>query len=69
MISVIKATEKDYKSIVTIGKVSVAEAHRGSSSVEDMNEFLESHYNDNAINKAILDICFLHINDWNFGVT
>jgi hypothetical protein len=41
MISVIKATERDYNSIASIGKISIAESHRDSCSAEDMNEFLE----------------------------
>ena len=55
MISVIKATEKDYKSIVAIGKVSVAEAHRDSCSPEDLNEFLEKNYSNEAIKKELKD--------------
>ena len=53
MTSIIKATEKDYKSIVDIGKVSVGEAHRESCSAEDMNEFLEANYNDYAIKEEL----------------
>ena len=55
MTSIIKATEKDYKSIVDIGKVSVGEAHRESCSAEDMNEFLEANYNDYAIKEELGD--------------
>jgi diamine N-acetyltransferase len=55
MISVIRATEQDYNSIVTIGKISVEESHRGSSSTEVMNEFLESNYNSDAIKKELRD--------------
>src|SRR5262245_8729762 len=54
MISVLKATEKDCDAIVRIGKISVAESHRGSCSDEEMNEFLERNYNRYAI-KAELD--------------
>jgi ribosomal protein S18 acetylase RimI-like enzyme len=49
MISIIKATEKDYAPIVSIGKVSVADAHRDSCSAEDLNEFLEKNYNNDSI--------------------
>ena len=56
MISVIKATERDYNSIVSIGKISVAESHRGSCSAEDMNEFLERNYNSDAIKEELNDI-------------
>ena len=55
MISIIKAGEKDYRYIVSIGKISVAEAHRGSCSVEDLNQFLETNYNDDAIRKELSD--------------
>jgi len=56
MISVIKATESDYNSIVSIGKVSVEESHRGSSAPEVMNEFLERNYNNDAIREELNDI-------------
>lgn len=55
MISIIKATGEDYKSIVTIGKISVAEAHRESTSAENMNKFLEKNYNENAIKEELND--------------
>ena len=55
MISIIKATEKDYPSIVSIGKISVAESHRGSCSDKDMNEFLEKNYNNDAIGEELND--------------
>ena len=56
MISIIKATERDYNSIVSIGKISIAESHRGSCSAEDMNEFLERNYNSDAIKEELNDI-------------
>ena len=56
MISVIKATESDHNSIVSIGKISVEESHRGSSSAEVMNEFLEREYNNDAIKEELNDI-------------
>ncbi len=56
MISINKATVKDVSSIVEIGKISVEESHRGSCSDEDMNEFLESNYNSDAINAELNDI-------------
>ena len=56
MILIIKATEKDYNSIVSIGKISVAESHRGSCSAEDMNEFLERNYNSHAIKEELKDV-------------
>jgi diamine N-acetyltransferase len=67
MISVIKATESDYNSIVSIGKISVAESHRDSCSAEDMNEFLERTYNSNAIKEELNNIdniyYIIHYND------
>jgi diamine N-acetyltransferase len=56
MISVIKATEKDCPSIVSIGKLSVAESHRGSCSAEDMNEFLERNYSSDAIKEELNNV-------------
>lgn len=55
MISITKATEGDYNPIVSIGKISVAESHKGSCSAEDMNEFLERNYNSDAIKKELND--------------
>jgi diamine N-acetyltransferase len=55
MISVIKATERDCNSIVSIGKDSVVESHRGSCSAEDMSEFLEKNYNSDAIKEELND--------------
>ena len=56
MISVIKATERDYNSIAGIGKISIAESHRDSCSAGDMNEFLERNYNSDAIKEELNDI-------------
>lgn len=53
MISIIKATEKDYNPIVAIGKVSVEEAHRESCSKEELNEYLERNYNDETIKEEL----------------
>jgi diamine N-acetyltransferase len=53
--SIIKATEKHYPSIVSIGKISVAESHKGSCSDKDMNEFLEKNYNNDAIREELKD--------------
>jgi diamine N-acetyltransferase len=55
MISITRATEKDFKSVVYIGKISVAEAHRDSCSAQDMNEYLEKHYNDISIKEELND--------------
>ncbi len=55
MISIIKATEKDYSSITKIGKISVAEAHRGSCSAEDLDEYIERNYNNEAVREELKD--------------
>ena len=55
MISIIRATEKDYNSIVTIGKVSVAEAHKDSCSPEDLDDFLKRNYNNDTIKEELND--------------
>ena len=54
--SVTKATERDYSSIITIGKLSVEESHRGSSSEEDMYEYLERNYNSDVIKGELNDL-------------
>jgi diamine N-acetyltransferase len=54
--SIIKATEADCNSIASIGRISVAESHRGSSSQEVMNGFLDKYYNYDAIKKDINDL-------------
>ncbi|RYG49136.1 MAG: GNAT family N-acetyltransferase [Chitinophagaceae bacterium] len=56
MISIIRATENDYHSIVEIGKASVADSHKGSSPPAVMNEYLETTYNSNAIRKELNDL-------------
>ena len=56
MISVIKATERDSHSIADIGKISIAESHGDSCTVEEMNEYLERNYNSDAIKKELNDI-------------
>jgi len=56
MISVKRATAEDYGPIVAIGKVAVEEAHRDSTSAENLNEYLEKHYNDDAIKAELEDL-------------
>jgi ribosomal protein S18 acetylase RimI-like enzyme len=56
MISVIRATERDCNSIVSIGKISIAESHRDSCSAEVMHAFLERNYNHDAITEELNDI-------------
>ena len=53
MVSILRATEKDYQTIVSIGNISVEEAHRESCSAEDMRTYLNNHYNDDAIKKEL----------------
>lgn len=55
MILINKATDKDYKTIADIGNVSVAEAHRNSCSTEELNEYMNLHYNDEAIKEELRD--------------
>lgn len=55
MISITRATEEDHQAIVNIGKVAVAEAHRDSTTAENLNEYMEKHYNDNAIKEELND--------------
>jgi diamine N-acetyltransferase len=54
--SIRRAREKDYSSIVAIGRASVIESHRDSCSAEDMNEFLERNYSADAIKQELNDI-------------
>ena len=56
MISIKKATERDYDAIVSIGKTSVAEAHKDSCSAEDMGAYITKNYNDEAIKAELNDI-------------
>jgi ribosomal protein S18 acetylase RimI-like enzyme len=55
MISIVKATTKDCKLIVDIGRVSVEEAHRESCSREDMENFLDETYNKEVIRQELAD--------------
>jgi diamine N-acetyltransferase len=55
MTAIIKATENDFEPIVNIGRVSVEEAHRDSCPVKDMSEYIESHYNNEAIKEELSD--------------
>jgi hypothetical protein len=55
MISIIRATIDDYKTIVEIGNVSVEEAHRTSSPAKDLNEFIKKNYNNEAIKSELSD--------------
>jgi ribosomal protein S18 acetylase RimI-like enzyme len=56
MISIIKATSNHSKIIADIGNISVEEAHRGSCSANDLNQYLEKHYNTEAISAELSDV-------------
>jgi hypothetical protein len=49
MISVSKTSEEDFEPIVSIGRISVAEAHRESTSAENMKACINRNYNDDAM--------------------
>lgn len=53
MISIFKASEKNYQSIVDIGTVSVPEAQKGICAPEDLKEYITNNYNETAIKKEI----------------
>lgn len=55
MITIIKATLNHTAIIADIGNISVEEAHRGSCSVNDLNQYLEKHYNKEAISAELSD--------------
>jgi len=54
MILIKRAGAADHRPIVDIGKIAVAEAHRDSTTAENLEEYLDRHYNDDTI-KAELD--------------
>jgi diamine N-acetyltransferase len=55
MISIRRALENDCAAIAHIGRLSVADSHRGSSSEEDMNAFLDRNYTPEAIREDLED--------------
>lgn len=55
MIYIKRAKAEDHRSIVDIGKVAVAEAHRDSTTAENLNEYMDKHYNDDVIKKELDD--------------
>ena len=55
MISVIRATEKDFQPIVNIGSVAVTEAHRESTTAENMKAYIDRNYSDSAIKEELKD--------------
>ena len=55
MISVIKATEEDCQPIVNIGRISVNDAHRESTTAENMKAYIDRNYSDDAIREELKD--------------
>ena len=53
--SILRATEKDFMSIVNIGRNSVAEAHKGSCPPEDLEHYVANNYNETAIKEELRD--------------
>lgn len=53
MISILRATEKDYRSIVDIGRISVTQAHKESCSEEILGEYITKNYNKEAIRQEL----------------
>lgn len=49
------ATVADAPAIVHIGRLAVELSHRDSCSIEDMNHFLDTHYNEEAIRHELSD--------------
>lgn len=49
------ATIEDSTSVAHIGRLAVELSHRDSCSVEDMNHFLDTHYNEDAIKQELGD--------------
>lgn len=53
MISIFKASEKNYQSIVDIVTASVPEAQKGICAPEDLKEYITNNYNETAIKKEL----------------
>lgn len=53
MISIIRATEQDFKTIAGIGNIAVEETHRDSSPAADMKAYLQKNYNNEAIKEEL----------------
>ena len=66
MVSVIKATEEDYQTIVNIGRVAVTEAHIESTTAENMKAYIDRNYSDDAIKEELTDpVNIYHIVHYN----
>ncbi len=66
MISIIRAREEDYQAIVNIGSISVTEAHRESTTAENMKAYIDRNYCDDAIKEELTDpVNIYHIVHYN----
>jgi len=67
MISIVKATASDVQTIVTIGKISVEEAHRSSCDATVLGQYIEKNYNTQSIQEELNDdkniYHILHVDD------
>ena len=59
MTSIIRATEKDYITIINIGKESVTEAHKDSCDSEILNEFMMTQLRKSSLSKTIFIILLI----------
>ena len=50
-----RATVNDSSTIVSIGRIAVGDAHRASCSQEDMEHYLDGHYNEDAIQQELVN--------------
>jgi diamine N-acetyltransferase len=55
MISIRKAEQKDSAAITAIGKSAVEKAHRESCAAEILGQYMQTHYNEAAIEKELAD--------------
>lgn len=55
MISIVRANEEDASAIIHIGLIAVEAAHRESCSAEDLGDYLQKHYSEEAIQKELKD--------------
>lgn len=56
MISITRATAKDNRTIAAMGKIAVGETHRDSTTAENLDEYLNNNYNDQAIKEELEDL-------------
>jgi ribosomal protein S18 acetylase RimI-like enzyme len=55
MISIVKATPSHVQTILTIGKISVEEAHRSSCDATVLGQYIEKNYNTHSIQEELKD--------------